>query len=104
MSEVSDVLQRLRVARGSPTYQQIADLAGVSKSAVSKTMRGLTTPSWETGRRLIAALGGDPEEHRKLWPERLTPSSRQVAERLESLENEVRLLRQEMARLVAKLT
>jgi hypothetical protein len=57
----------LRADAGVPSIRQMATQAAYGKSTISEALSGRRLPTWDVARKLVAALGGDDEEARKLW-------------------------------------
>ena len=80
---------RERRRKGGLSQRSLARRAGTTQAAVSRIERGLTTPTWETVRALLLAMGYEPElETRRLrgrWdPVHLSATrARTPAERLQ---------------------
>jgi transcriptional regulator with XRE-family HTH domain len=76
--------------RGSGLSQlSLARRAGTTQAAVSRIERGLTTPTWETVRSLLLAMGYEPELRTRRLTARFDPvhlaalGERTPAERLQ---------------------
>jgi transcriptional regulator with XRE-family HTH domain len=55
-----DLIHRHRLQLGL-SQRSLARRAGTTQAAVSRIERGLTTPTWETVRALLLAMGFEPE-------------------------------------------
>src|SRR5258707_15661799 len=55
-----DLIHERREAAGL-SQRSLARRAGTTQAAVSRIERGLTTPTWETVRALLLAMGYEPE-------------------------------------------
>jgi transcriptional regulator with XRE-family HTH domain len=55
-----ELVRRLRRDLGL-SQRSLARRAGTTQAAVSRIERGLTTPTWETVRALLLAMGYEPE-------------------------------------------
>ena len=55
-----DLIHERREAAGL-SQRSLARRAGTTQAAVSKIERGLTSPTWETVRALLLAMGYEPE-------------------------------------------
>jgi uncharacterized protein len=55
-----DLIRELRGQSGL-SQQSLARRAGTTQAAVSRIERGLTTPTWDTVRALLLAMGYEPE-------------------------------------------
>jgi transcriptional regulator with XRE-family HTH domain len=55
-----DTIRERRRKRGL-SQRSLARRAGTTQAAVSRIERGLTTPTWETVRALMLAMGYEPE-------------------------------------------
>ena len=55
-----DLIREHREAAGL-SQRSLARRAGTTQAAVSKIERGLTSPTWETVRALLLAMGYEPE-------------------------------------------
>lgn len=58
---------RMRAARSGMTLAQVADVAGMSPSMLSKLMTGKRTLHRDTARRLAGALGVSVPTLRQYW-------------------------------------
>ena len=56
MASLAELMRELRIDAGL-SQRALAGRAGTSQPAVARYERGLTTPSWETLERLVAACG-----------------------------------------------
>jgi transcriptional regulator with XRE-family HTH domain len=65
----------IRQRRGDLGLSQrsLARRAGTTQAAVSRIERGLTTPTWETVRALLLAMGYEPDLGTKRLPGRWDP-------------------------------
>jgi transcriptional regulator with XRE-family HTH domain len=54
------VVERCRKEQGL-SQRSLARRAGTTQAAVSRIERGLTTPTWETVRSLLLAMGYEPD-------------------------------------------
>lgn len=71
LDDVATIVREAR-SRAELTQRELARRAGTAQSVVSRIERGLTSPSWDTLSRLLAAAGF--ELHAALEP-RATPDS-----------------------------
>jgi transcriptional regulator with XRE-family HTH domain len=55
------------------SQRSLARRAGTTQAAVSRIERGLTTPTWETVRTLLLAMGYEPELRARRLPGRWDP-------------------------------
>lgn len=55
-----DLIRQQRREQGL-SQRSLARRAGTTQAAVSRIERGLTTPTWETVRALLLAMGYEPE-------------------------------------------
>lgn len=82
-------LIRERRAQLGLSQRSLARRAGTTQAAVSRIERGLTTPTWETVRALLLAMGYEPDLRARRLPGRWDPvhlaslRGRAPAERLE---------------------
>jgi transcriptional regulator with XRE-family HTH domain len=60
IKEAGSVIHEHRVRLGL-SQRTLARRAGTTQAAVSRIERGLTTPTWETVRALLLALGYEPD-------------------------------------------
>lgn len=61
-------VQRLHREAGEPSTRELAKRAGtISHSTVNTVLRCLKTPAWAHLELVVDALGGEPEEFRRLW-------------------------------------
>lgn len=67
LKEFSESLRALRARAGTPTAEELAATAGISRTTVRDALAGGWLPRWSTTQRLVEALGGDPEHWKGIW-------------------------------------
>lgn len=66
--ELREALTRLHIRAGMPSSREVARLAEtMSHSTVHQVINKNDLPTWKVLSRIVAALGGDPENFRELW-------------------------------------
>ena len=60
-------LRQLRLTAGNPSYEKLAESAGLSRNSVDNALNARRQVSWPTLEAIVTALGGDRVEWQKRW-------------------------------------
>lgn len=62
-------LRRLRAENGNPSIRQMERRAAYARTTLSDAFSGRSLPTWDVAQEVVAVLGGNEPEARKLWAE-----------------------------------